>query len=68
MLESPKGIVVGLANWSGKPIANLGLEINGVKEAQTFESAAWGKLRFRLEREKIILNLPVDTSDLLMIR
>ncbi|MCS7180336.1 MAG: hypothetical protein NZ891_03175, partial [bacterium] len=68
-LISEKGIAIVLLNWSGKPLSNIDLIIDGVKNCKFVKSVELGKVlnHEKINENKIKINLPLKTVDIVLI-
>ncbi|MCM8824636.1 MAG: hypothetical protein NC937_00575 [Candidatus Omnitrophica bacterium] len=66
-LFSEKGIAVILLNWSGKPISELELVIDGAENATKVESIEHKSVRWEKIANKVKAKLPLKTVDVLML-
>lgn len=67
LLESEKGFVVSLINFSAQPIENAEVLVRGVGKVSSVKSAARGELAYRREGNSIRFSLPVGYSDFVAI-
>ena len=64
---SPPRLAVPLMNYTGKPIADLTVRVNGLSGARTVRSVERGALRPRFAGGAMILTIPLDVADMLLI-
>lgn len=67
-LESAIGIVVPLINWTLKSIQNLTVRIPEVGKMSSVESLRHGKLTPRREGNDLVVSLPLNERDMLLLR
>ncbi len=67
-LDGPEGIAVTLANYTLSPIADLSLLVRGIRTAGAVTSAVRGSLTHRFTAEGLVVNLPLDVVDVVMIK
>jgi len=68
LLSSSKGSVVPLANWSMEPIRALTVILRPPKQVKAVESVKQGKLRFKTVPGGIQVTLPLESTDMLLVR
>ncbi len=68
IIDSPHGRVVALSNYSGKAIAKLSVRLRDVPEFTSLESAKHGKLTHRVDGNQLVVELPLDWTDLIVLR
>src|SRR5262249_10768293 len=60
-------LAVPLMNYTGKPIANLMVKLNGVANPKSIRSVERGALKFESKGSDSTLSLPLDAADMLLI-
>jgi len=63
---SPR-LAVPLMNYTGKPIRSLTVKVQGVPSAASVRSVERGRLRPKFEGDVMILTMPLDVADMLLI-
>ncbi|MBL9133579.1 MAG: hypothetical protein JNG86_20380, partial [Verrucomicrobiaceae bacterium] len=66
-MPSEKGIVIPLANYTLEPIDKLELKITTPKKIAQIESAVRGKVPFQQKDGVLILTLPLENNDFVML-
>ncbi|MBI2194086.1 MAG: hypothetical protein HYU36_19090 [Planctomycetes bacterium] len=67
-IASPAGIAVPLVNYRGSPVPSLEVRVLDPGSIRHVSSGVRGELKFRMERGDLIVELPVDVADLLLLR
>lgn len=62
-----KRLAVPLMNYTGKPIAELTVLLNGLKKARQVSSVERGKLKYTKQDGNIVVTLPLGITDMLLI-
>jgi len=65
--ERPARLAVPLMNYTGKPIANLTVKINGLPRVRSVRSVERGELKAEIGDRAAIIRLPLDVADMLLI-
>jgi hypothetical protein len=60
-------LAIPLMNYTGKPIAELTVQIDGLKEVRRVRSVEQGDLKARSANGALILTLPLRVTDMLLI-
>lgn len=68
LLSSPKGSVALLANWRMEPIPSLTVTLRPPKPVKSVESVRRGKLPFKSVGGGVQVTLPLETTDMLLLR
>ncbi len=68
LIEAPQGIVVPMANYSGRSLAEVTVKIRNVGEFKSVESVRRGILAFEKSGRDLKVKLPIDWADMLVIR
>ena len=63
----PPRLAVPLMNYTGKPIARLTVTINALPRAKSVKSVVQGPLEPRFENGALLVDLPLDVADMLLI-
>ena len=64
---NPPRLAVPLMNYTGKPVNPLTVKIHGLSRASQVRSVEHGTLRPRFDKSTMILTLPIDVTDMLLI-
>jgi hypothetical protein len=64
---NPARLAVPLINWSGFPDTGLTVTIRGVDKATKVRSVEKGELKFTLDKGNLVVQLPLDAADMLLI-
>jgi len=67
-IESRKGIAIPLINYTGQPLKSLEVRVLDAGTVRHVSSAVQGQVEFSTERDQLIVKLPLDVADLLMLR
>lgn len=67
-IESRKGIAIPLINYTGQALKSLEVRVFDAGTVRHVSSVVQGQLEFTAERGELIVELPLDTADLLMLR
>jgi hypothetical protein len=67
-LQGKRGVVVPLINWTLQPIAALTVRLPDAGALHTVESLRQGKLATRREGGDLLVTLPLDRRDMLLVR
>jgi hypothetical protein len=65
--SKPPRLAVPLMNYTGKPIRQLTVAVRGVPKAASVRSVEQGRLRPKFEGDTMILTVPLDVADMLLI-
>jgi hypothetical protein len=68
VIESPQGLAIPMANFSGRTIPSLKLTIRDVPEFKSIESVRRGKLAFGRDGKTLTVEMPLDWGDMIVIR
>ncbi|MBI3923569.1 MAG: beta-galactosidase trimerization domain-containing protein, partial [Armatimonadetes bacterium] len=68
LLSSPRGSVALLANWTMQPIQSLTVTLRPARAVKTVESIKRGKLSLKKVSGGVQVTLPLDTTDMLLVR
>jgi hypothetical protein len=67
-IKSKKGIAVPLINYKGVPIPSLEVRVLDAGTIRHVSSAVHGDLRFSQKGEEVIIQVPLDVADMLLLR
>jgi hypothetical protein len=67
VIESKKGVVIPLINWSGKPISELNLTVNIPAPAKP-TLASGGKVAMKKEAKAVTFTFDLEVADALILR
>ena len=62
-METEKGLVVPLANYTLQPVQKVGLAVESKKSVQRVESVHHGNLQFKQEGGRVNFSLPLVETD-----
>lgn len=68
LLSSPKGSVALLANWRMQPLPALKVTLRPPKPVRSVESVRRGKLAFKSAGGAVQVTLPLEATDMLLLR
>ncbi|MBI3463132.1 MAG: hypothetical protein HY000_08755 [Planctomycetes bacterium] len=68
VIEAPQGLAVPLANYSGKPVPALTVLVRNVGEFKQIFAVKHGDLKFERRGQDITFTLPLQWSEMLVIR
>jgi hypothetical protein len=68
VIESPVGLAVPLANYSGRRIAGLTVSVAYAPNVRSIKSARRGKLAFERDHDRVTFTLPLDVADLIVLQ
>jgi hypothetical protein len=68
VIESPKGTVIVVSNWSGQPVAGLKLTVNIPVPSRKVELASGGKIQVEKGGGKLRLTFDLDVADTVILR
>ncbi len=68
LIESPKGAVIVLTNWSGKPVAGLAVATHVRLPGGSASLASGGKLSVKRDGDRAIFTFDLDVADVLILR
>ena len=68
LLVSDRGAVVTLLNWSGEPVADLGVTVQLTAPVHSVESVKHGKLAFEMAGQDCRFHVPLAAADIVMFK
>jgi len=63
----PHRLAVPLMNYTGRPLKALTVKVNGLASAALVRSVAQGRLRPRFEGDAMLVTLPLEVADMLLV-
>jgi hypothetical protein len=67
IVESDKGIVIPLANFTGKPIKHLRVTLRDVGEPRRIRTTQQGELKARRGADGLVVEFPIGLTDFLVL-
>jgi hypothetical protein len=68
VIESPKGVVIPVVNWTGKPVAGLQLTINRPLPGKNITLASGAKISTKTDKDALVLTFDLDVADAVIVR
>lgn len=68
LFDSQAGLAIPLVNYTGSKIPNLQVRVLDPGTIRHVESASLGELKFQVKRGELIVEMPLDVADMLMLR
>ncbi|MEO1972298.1 MAG: hypothetical protein ABGX07_12125, partial [Pirellulaceae bacterium] len=65
--SKPARLAVSLMNFSGRPVTQLSVRISGLASVKSIRSVQRGSLRSDIIDGDVIVTLPLDIADMLLI-
>lgn len=67
VIDSPGKLGIPLINYTGKPIDRVTVKVSGVTKVKSVRSVERGALKARVAGEALIVELPLNVADMLLI-